>query len=302
MRREFPGAGANVIESAFRFFSPSEIAMSEAKKTMKRPSAAPRRPETSAEMREMMGEIWTLLLEERRIRVEDAKARAKEREEEAQARAKEREERAKERAEEAQVRAKEREEEAQVRAKEREEEAQIRAKEREEWAKEREKAAKEAEKEMKDLRRTVAGIGKRTGDFMANTGRILERDIVAGMKRDGGIGHVKGKVLGPLKKEGEYDGAVINGRETVVVEVKRNLRLKDVRDFLRRRVPRFAKEFPDLAAGRKVYGALAFQLDADDGQAVELARESGLMLAQISSKKRMKILNPDPAKLRPLAK
>ena len=195
-------------------------------------------------MREVIDEIWTLLLEERRIRVEDAKAR--------------------------------------------EQEAKIRA-----------EAAAEAKKDMKELRQTVAGIGKRTGDFMENTGRILERSVLERMRRNGGIGQVKGKVLGPLKKEGEYDAAVINGRQTVLVEVKRNLKLKDVREFLRR-LPRFAAEFPDLAADRKVYGALAFELDADDGKAAELARENGLMLAQVSDHKGMKVLNPDPAQLRPL--
>ena len=199
----------------------------------------PRRPKTEAELRALIDEVWTLLLEERRIRVEDAKARAAER-------------------------------------------------------------AKD-DISMAELRRIVSGIGKRTGDFMENSGRILERGVLDDMRREKGVGPVKGEILAPLKKRGEYDAAVINGKQTVLVEIKRNLRLKDVRDFMRRRLPRFVEEFPDLAAGRKVYGALAFELDADNGLALELARESGLMLIQVSDRKRMKVLNPDTDALRPFA-
>ena len=156
------------------------------------------------------------------------------------------------------------------------------------------------EKEMAALRRNIDGIGKNSGDYMRNTGRILERDVMAKIKRDRGIGPVKGKVYEGLKKEGEYDGAVINGRETVVLEIKRNLKLGDVRKFLDKQIPRFVRDFPDLTDGRKVYGAVAFQLDADDGKAVKLARENGLMLVQINSRRGIKVLNPD-AQLRNIA-
>ena len=157
-----------------------------------------------------------------------------------------------------------------------------------------------SEKEMAELRRGLASLNKSTGDYVRNSGHILERDVMDKIKRDKGVGPVKGKVLGPLKKEGEYDGAVINGRETVVLEIKRNLKLGDVRKFLDKQIPRFVRDFPDLTDGRKVYGAVAFQLDADDGKAVKLARENGLMLVQINSRRGIKVLNPD-AQLRNIA-
>ena len=157
-----------------------------------------------------------------------------------------------------------------------------------------------SEKEMAELRRGLASLNKSTGDYVRNSGHILERDVMDKIKRDKGIGPVKGKVYEGLKKEGEYDGAVINGRETVVLEIKRNLKLGDVRKFLDKQIPRFVRDFPDLTDGRKVYGAVAFQLDADDGKAVKLARENGLMLVQINSRRGIKVLNPD-AQLRNIA-
>ena len=161
----------------------------------------------------------------------------------------------------------------------------------------------QVKKEMADLRRSIDGIGKNTGDFARNTGRTLERDVLAKIKHDGGIGPVKGGLLSRPDREetGEYDGVIINGQETVVLEIKRNLLLKDVRKFLDKQLPRFVREFPALARGRKVYGALAFQLDADNGKAVDLARENGLMLVRINSRRKIEVLNPDTAQLRNIA-
>ena len=174
---------------------------------------------------------------------------------------------------------------------------------RAEGEKRREEYAARAEKEMAALRRSIDGIGKNTGDFARNTGRILERDVLAKIKHDGGIGPVKGGLLSRPEREetGEYDGVIINGQETVVLEIKRNLLLKDVRKFLDKQLPRFVREFPALARGRKVYGALAFQLDADNGKAVDLARENGLMLVRINSRRKIEVLNPDTAQLRNIA-
>ena len=238
---------------------------------MSRPPA----PKTMDEMRQMMGEIWALLFEERRVRLASDRRHAK----------------AMKEADERQAESDRRHARALKEADERQAEADRRHAE----------YVRRSEVDMERLRRTVEGIGKRTGDFMENTGRILERDIVEKMKRKGGIGPVKGEVYGQLKKRGEYDGAVVNGEATLVLEVKRKLLLKDVHEFLRHRLPRFVEEFPDLAEGRKVYGALAFELEGDEGRAAQLARENGLLLVQVGARKRMTILNPDPAELRPIA-
>ena len=129
---------------------------------------------------------------------------------------------------------------------------------------------------------------------------VFRRRIVARMARQKGVGFARGKTLCVLRHgSDEYDGAVVGDKETLVMEVERNLRLGDVEDFLRR-LPRFGILFPDLSAGR-VYGAVAFESDADNGAALKLARENGLMLVQVSDKKAMKVLNPDSADLRPIA-
>ena len=234
-------------------------------KNLENPRA--RRPQTVEELR---AEFWASIAEERRLRAEGEKRR-----DEAAAK---------------------REAEAQRREAEAKAEAERRAE-----AEARHDA--QVKKEMAALRRSIDGIGKNTGDFARNTGRILERDVLAKIKHDGGIGPVKGGLLSRPEREetGEYDGVIINGQETVVLEIKRNLLLKDVRKFLDKQLPRFVREFPALARGRKVYGALAFQLDADNGKAVDLARENGLMLVRINSRRRIEVLNPDTAQLRNIA-
>ena len=247
--------------------------MPKPKKTeeMTRPPA----PKTMEEMREIMGQIWALLFEERRLRLETERRHAKAIKESDKRHAEARMEADKHRAE------------------------------AEKWQGEikREVAAyiRESKAGTASLRRSVEGFNKRAGNFMENTGRILEREVVEKMKRKGGIGPVKGEVYGQLKKRGEYDGVVVNGEATLVLEVKRALLVKDVQEFLHHRLPRFVEEFPDLAAGRKVYGALAFELEGDEGKAAELARENGLLLVQVGARKKMTVLNPDPAELRPIA-
>ena len=287
--------------------------MSKLKKSeeMTRPPA----PKTMEEMREMMGEIWALLFEERRVRLESDRRHAKALEESDRRHAEALKEADERRSESDRRHAEAMKESDRRHAEALKESDKLRAesdRRHAEALKESDKRQAEADKRHAEyvrqsevnltrLERTVEGIGKRTGDFMDNTGHILERDVVDKMKRKGGIGPVKGEVYGPLKKRGEYDGVVVNGEAALVLEVKRNLLLKDVREFLGRRLPRFAEDFPDLAAGRKVYGALAFELEGDKGQAAELARENGLLLVQVGARKRMTVLNPDPAELRPIA-
>ena len=280
----------------------TETAMSKLKKSeeMTRPSA----PKTMEEMREMMGEIWALLFEERRVRLESDRRHAKALEESDRRHAEALKE-ADERRAESDRRHAEAMKESDRRHAEALEESDRRHAEADKRQAEADKRHAEyvrrSEVSMTRLERTVEGIGKRTGDFMENTGHILEQEVVGKVRRKGGLGPVKGKVMGPLKGEGEYDGVVVNGEAALVLEVKRNLLLKDVREFLERRLPRFAEDFPNLAAGRKVYGALAFELEGDKGQAAELARENGLLLVQVGARKRMTVLNPDPAGLRPIA-
>ena len=264
----------------------------------------PRAPKTMEEMREMMGEIWALLFEERRVRLESDRRHAKALEESDRRHAEALKE-ADERRAESDRRHAEAMKESDRRHAEALEESDRRHAEADKRQAEADKRHAEyvrrSEVSMTRLERTVEGIGKRTGDFMENTGHILEQEVVGKVRRKGGLGPVKGKVMGPLKGEGEYDGVVVNGEAALVLEVKRNLLLKDVREFLERRLPRFAEDFPGLAAGRKVYGALAFELGGDKGQAAELARENGLLLVQVGARKRMTVLNPDPAELRPIA-
>ena len=134
-----------------------------------------------------------------------------------------------------------------------------------------------------------------------NPGRALEREVLAKIGRNG-IGTFRGGVARLVLPAAVHDCFItLGGREILVFEIIRKLRLEDVREFLDERLPQFVGEFPGLVRGRKVYGALAFQLDADDGKAVALARENGLMLVRINSRRRIEVLNPDTAQLRNIA-
>ena len=157
----------------------------------------------------------------------------------------------------------------------------------------------------------IRGFARAAVESWEDDAAAFRRKVVVRIVKESGVAPVRGKVLTSVtkgrtlirgKKDAPatvYPAVVLGDQRTLVVEILLEPRREDVRKFADKTLPKFSQDFPDLTAKRKVYGALAFQLADDETRA--LARESGLMLLQVGERKGVKVLNPDPSKLRPLA-
>ena len=126
------------------------------------------------------------------------------------------------------------------------------------------------------LVKTIAAVSGRNDE---NTGRILEEEVAAQVRRDGRIAWMRADdvhsnvVHDDGLTRGECDLFVVNGGEAMAVEVKRVLRAEDVRRF-GEMLPRFREFFPRLVGSRILYGALAFALEEKKGEVRDRVRQA----------------------------
>ena len=91
------------------------------------------------------------------------------------------------------------------------------------------------------------------------------------------------------KKGREYDGVLRCPRAVVLLEFKRRLTCEHVRKFMREQLPGFRRDFPDLVAGKTLYGAVAGATLSDATQS--LARKNGLFAIRLPANRRAEVLN-----------
>ena len=176
----------------------------------------------------------------------------------------------------------------------------------ERWAK--------ADQETAALKASLAKLEDLHGNYTRNTGRILEEEVIAMAQRKKRLGWMRydEAVANYVKfrdgrKIGEFDLIVLNGRELIVLEIRRVLRADAVRKFVDKRLKSFCADCPEYASGRTVYGGMVYQTEErarGDGEAdapapSELARREGLMLIHAVGKSGLELINADPARLRP---
>ena len=135
------------------------------------------------------------------------------------------------------------------------------------------------DKAMEEIRTEVGG--------MANTeGNILEDEVRANLRESLQIGDIRLlKVVPNLHGDyAQYDALGINGKVSVLVEVKRTLRAKDVKTFVEERLANFPDDFPEFLRGRSLIGAMVYQNLRNDA-AAKKALEAGLILLRAEGKK-----------------
>ena len=178
-------------------------------------------------------------------------------------------------------------------------------------ARDAKREARDAKRDARDAKReaqldkliTLAGGNNK------NTGRVLEQEVIAKVKRDGKIAWMRADEIYPnltkiVKRRvlGEYDLVVINGSEVMVVEVKRVLRAEEVRKFAEKDLAKFRERFPEIVGDRAVYGAVAFSLEEENPKArkaaMSAAEKAGLLLIRAVGKTGLEFMNPDREKLR----
>ena len=148
------------------------------------------------------------------------------------------------------------------------------------------KAGKETDKKLKEVGEQIRENGRQIGYIGNREGKLLEERVVDAVwdaKEIGGIPIVD--VLPNLKRGNppcQYDLVCLNGKKTIVAEVKRTLRSDDVVHFARVQVPLFRRAFPEYARGKGVVGAMIYE--SADGKSAEEALEAGVMLLRAESK------------------
>ena len=166
------------------------------------------------------------------------------------------------------------------------------------------------EEEWRKTEAAMRKMGVNSGRHEENSGRILEEEVAAQVRRDGRIAWMRADdvhsnvVHDDGLTRGECDLVVVNGDEAMAVEVKRVLRAEDVRKFSEL-LPRLREFFPRLVENRVLYGALAFALEEKKEEVRDSVRkkaeDAGLLLIHLAGEAELKILNPDREKLRAVA-
>ena len=113
-----------------------------------------------------------------------------------------------------------------------------------------------------------------TGNYWGKLGENLVKGNLAKRLREKGI-EVEAVVTNAKKGGIEFDIIAINGKETVVVEVKATLDPSDVEKF-KKDIEQFKTLWPTFA-NKTVYGAIAFLLRSNR-QAEKLAEKEGFFV------------------------
>ena len=204
---------------------------------------------------------------------------------------------AKRKAERAADRKREAEREAKREAAERKREA---AERKREAKREAERAAERAEREAAEaaskarydrMEEQSAKFRKEWGVYTSDESEEVEDQIYNALDESKRIGdlrfdHVNQNICGIVDGEPhEFDIIAENGKVTVVLEVKHQLTLSDVRRFAKKHLPLFSKAFPGLAKNKDVIGALAYQSVRERKKTVQEALDLGLLLLRAEGKK-----------------
>ncbi|MGI9348045.1 MAG: hypothetical protein ACR2PV_08660 [Gammaproteobacteria bacterium] len=140
---------------------------------------------------------------------------------------------------------------------------------------ERLESSREFEKQMKAIRSEY-------GDYTKRDSIILEDEFLAALQEKKQVGNIHlDYVRVRVSNVHEYDLVGVNGRATVVGEIKRHFRVKDVKEFVDKLSRHFAKDLPEYARP-KIYGMVAGE-SITEAAAVS-AKKCGLFILRLKNK------------------
>ena len=156
---------------------------------------------------------------------------------------------------------------------------------------EREAAEAASKARYERMEEQSAKFREEWGVYTSNESEEVEDQIYNALDESKQIGdlrfdHVDQNLRGSVDREScEFDIVAENGKVTVVLEVKHQLTLSDVRRFAKKHLPLFSKAFPGLAKNKDVIGAMAYQSVRDRKKTVQEALDFGLLLLRAEGKK-----------------
>ena len=144
------------------------------------------------------------------------------------------------------------------------------------------KRAEESEERAREFDQQIKQINASFGGYTNRESRILEDEFLAAIQEKKRIDSIAlDNVEVRLRRNREYDLVGVNGDAVVVGEVKRNLQVNDVVEFVDKVSHHFAKDFPDCLRP-KVYGMVAGE--AIDAEAKKAAKKYGLFILRLKNK------------------
>ena len=136
-------------------------------------------------------------------------------------------------------------------------------------------ARREFEKQMKAMRSEY-------GDYTKRDSIILEDEFLASLQEKKQVGNIHlDYVRVRVSNVHEYDLVGVNGDATVVGEIKRHFRVKDVKEFVDKVSQHFAKDLPEYTRP-KIYGMVAGE-SITEAAAVS-AKKHGLFILRLKNK------------------
>lgn len=149
-----------------------------------------------------------------------------------------------------------------------------------------EKNRQEAEKrheaniaEWRKLSESAANFRSEWGTYTEDESDMLEKQIADAIRKSGGIGKMKPDLVNadmPVSDKAQFDIVCLNGKEAMLLEVKRTLTKRDVQNFIKK-MPVFAEGYPALVKGKKIIGAVVFQTNRSTA-AAKMALGAGLQV------------------------
>ena len=140
---------------------------------------------------------------------------------------------------------------------------------------ERLESSREFEKQLKAMRSEY-------GDYTKRDSIILEDEFLASLQEKKQVGNIHlDYVRVRVSNVHEYDLVGVNGEATVVGEIKRHFRVKDVKEFVDKVSQHFAQDLPEYTRP-KIYGMVAGE-SITEAAAVS-AKKHGLFILRLKNK------------------
>lgn len=149
------------------------------------------------------------------------------------------------------------------------------------------KEAAERKKRMAEFDLVMKRIQQNIGGFTDAVGEALEDEFFAALDESRRVGDILltevQKGVTNFRGDAEYDLVGVNGKFILVGEIKHSLDGHDVRHFAENQLPRFARDFPGEAKGRKILGMVGG--NRISAKAREEAEKRGLIILRLRHKK-----------------
>ena len=155
----------------------------------------------------------------------------------------------------------------------------------------------ETNKTLAKFSQKVDSIGEQWGNYTNTAGEILEKEVFEALDAAKQIGDIRLVEVVPnlCIANRQYDMLGVNGKTSVLVEVKRSLSVDDVQTFVKKQMKDFPRVFPQFANGGDLVGAMVYHSLRNDNAAKE-ALDAGLILLRAEGKKGLRqITTPEDA-------